>query len=59
MMKREDAVEKLQRQLSRIDEIKGKSLSSSDFEEWQKDTEIAITQIFGEDTIHLKDFNTL
>ncbi len=59
MLTQDEAIEKLQRQLNRINDIKVKARFSPDFKKWRRDTEVAITRIFGEGTRHLKDFNDI
>jgi len=56
MLTKAQAIEKLQRQLDLIGEIRSKPWASPDFEKWERDTEVAIGYVFGQDTRHLKDF---
>lgn len=56
-MKKEQALERLYRQISQIDEIKTKPRFSAEFKKWHRDTEVIIEKIFGEGTRHLEDFN--
>ncbi|MBO1055544.1 MAG: hypothetical protein HEQ27_03030 [Dolichospermum sp. JUN01] len=58
-MKKEDAIEKLKRQIQSIDNVKSKPRFSSDFTKWKRDTEISIERIFGNDTRHIKDFKNI
>jgi hypothetical protein len=58
-MTKEEAIEKLQRQLQLIDGLISKPKFSQDFQKWQRDTEIAIERIFGSETRHLKDFTQI
>jgi REase_DpnII-MboI len=58
-MKKEDAIEKLKRQIHLIDNVKSKPRFSSDFTKWKRDTEISIERIFGNDTRHIKDFKNI
>lgn len=59
MIKKHDAIEKLRRQQKLIDYLKSKPSSSSDFEKWHRDTQVAIENIFGNETRHLGDFNNI
>lgn len=59
MLAKDQALEKLQRQLDRISEIRTKTGSSPEFTKWKRDTEVAIEQIFGNKTRHLKDFKDI
>jgi hypothetical protein len=53
------AIEKLQQQTDLIDEIRKKPRFSPDFEKWYRDTEVAIENIFGKDSRHIKDFTDI
>jgi len=55
-MKKERAIELLQTQIDFVDNVKQKERFSQDFKKWQRDTEIIIEKIFGNQTRHLKDF---
>jgi hypothetical protein len=55
-MTKDEAVDKLQRQINAISELTKESLRSPKFKEWQRNTEIAITKIFGDSTRHSQDF---
>lgn len=59
MIKKHDAIGKLRRQQKLIDDLKSKPSSSSDFEKWHHDTQVAIENIFGKETRHLGDFNNI
>ena len=59
MFAKSEAIEKLQRQLNLIDEIKSKPRFSPDFEKWRRDTEVAIEYIFGQGTRHIQDFTSI
>lgn len=55
-MTKDEAVDKLQRQVNAISELNKESLVSPKFKEWRRNTEVAITKIFGDSTRHLQDF---
>lgn len=56
MTSKTDAVAKLQRQIDQIALVRNKPEHSPEFKKWHRDTEIAIQNVFGENTRHLKDF---
>ncbi len=58
-MRKEDAIQKLQRQRDLIDDLKVKPRFSQDFKKWRRDTEIAIEKIFGLDTRQIEDFKNI
>jgi DpnII restriction endonuclease len=58
-MTKQQAVERLNRQISQIDELKKKERFSPEFKKWYRDTEIVIQKVFGEGTRHIKDFNEI
>jgi predicted nucleotide-binding protein len=53
------ALEKLERLINEIDQVKSKGRKAPDFKKWKRDTEIAIAYIFGEESRHLNDFNKI
>ncbi len=55
-MNKEDAIEHLSRQKTELDRVRGFARFSPEFKKWNRDTQIVITKIFGEDTRHIKDF---
>lgn len=59
MTSKADAVTRLQRQIDQIAVIRTKPEHSPEFKKWYRDTEIAIENIFGENTRHLKDFTDI
>lgn len=59
MLTKARAIERLQQQLSLIDEIGKMPRFSPDFKKWHRDTEVAIEKIFGKDSRHLKDFTDI
>jgi hypothetical protein len=58
-MKKEDALQKLQRQRDLIDDLKLKPRFSQDFKKWRRDTEIAIEKIFGSNKRQIADFKNV
>lgn len=58
-MKKEDAIEKLKRQIGLIDNLKSQPRFSQDFTKWRRGTEIAIERIFGDNTRHIKEFKNI
>lgn len=53
MLTKDQAIEKLQQQVSDISKIK----TPADFKKWRRDTEIVIEKIFTQGTRHSKDFS--
>ncbi|WP_323023845.1 hypothetical protein [Castellaniella sp.] len=53
------AIEILTRHQDSIAQLKNLESSSPDFTKWQRDTEIAIQRIFGENSRHFKDFSKI
>lgn len=53
------ALEKLERAVLQVSEIKNKGRKSPDFKKWKRDTEIVISYVFGETSRHLSDFNKI
>lgn len=58
-LSKEISVEKLDRAIRQITEIKRKGRKSPDFKKWKRDTEIAICYVFGESSRHLNDFSKI
>lgn len=58
-MKKEDAIEKLKRQIGLIDNLKSQPIFSSDFTKWRRDTKKLIERIFGSDTENIKEFKNI
>lgn len=58
-MNKQEAIEKLQRQLESIDALKLMPRFTPEFNKWRRDTEVAIERFFGATTRHLKDFTTI
>ena len=53
------AIERLQKALDKIPELKQLRRNSPDFEKWHRDTRIAIVNTFGNESNHEKDFNDI
>ena len=53
------AVERLQKALDKIPELKRIPFNSPEFEKWHRDTRIAIVNTFGNKSDHEKDFNDI
>ena len=53
------AIERLQRALDRIPELQQLRRNSPEFQKWHRDTEVAISNTFGDKTRHLQDFTTI
>ena len=51
------AIERLKKALDTIPELKQLRRNSPEFTKWYRNTQIAITNTFGEDSRHIKDFN--
>ncbi len=58
-MDKQEALNRLQRQLDLIPELKKQPSLSPDFNKWRRDTQVAIQRIFGENTRHIKDFDDI
>lgn len=59
MLPKSQAIEKLQRQFAEIDPLLRIHRGSPEFKRWHRNTEIAIENVFGHDTRHIKDFTSL
>lgn len=55
-MKKEQAIEKLKRQLGIIEELRGESPESAKFQKWERDTRVAFKNIFETGSQHLLEF---
>lgn len=55
-MNKEQAIEKLGRQLGIIEELKGESADSANFKKWERDTRVALENIFGKGKGHVLEF---
>jgi hypothetical protein len=59
MLTKTQAIEKLQRQLTQVDALLRLRRGSPEFKRWHRNTEIALENVFGSDTRHIKDFTSL
>lgn len=50
------AIEKLERAIHQIDQIKISGRKAPKFDKWKRDTEIAILYVFGDQSRHIQDF---
>jgi predicted nucleotide-binding protein len=55
----ERSIKKLQDQVMGIEEIQNFGLDSAEFRAWKRNTEVAIENIFGDETRHLRDFKSI
>lgn len=53
------SIARLQRQLAKIPALKKQRHGSPEFTKWRRDTEIAVTNTFGEDTQHIEEFASI
>ena len=54
-----EAIKRLQRVLDAIPELKNLRRGSPEFEKWRRDTKVAITNAFGNESDNIKDFNKI
>jgi hypothetical protein len=59
MPSKSEAIEKLQRQIELVEPVRHNARFSAEFKKWHRDTEVAIENIFGAETRHLKDFKEI
>ncbi|HQR16550.1 MAG TPA: hypothetical protein PLZ37_18475 [Nitrospira sp.] len=59
MLKKTEAIQKLQRQMKAVDAIPLSPSFSPEFKRWKRNTEVAIENIFGNESRHLKDFDDI
>jgi hypothetical protein len=59
MKKKQKSIERLQKALSIIPDLKNRQSGSQKFKKWKRDTEIAIEYIFDKGPRHIKDFNKI
>ncbi len=52
-------IERLQKVLDEISELKQLRFDSPQFEKWRRDTRVAITNAFGNEPQHIRDFDTI
>ena len=53
------AIERLRKFLDAIPELKKLRHGSQDFKKWRRDTQVAITYTFGDESRHISDFNNI
>ena len=58
-MKKQKAIDKLQRQIDLVEPLKQKKIFSSEFKKWERDTEIAIEYIFEKSGRHKGEFTKI
>jgi hypothetical protein len=58
-MNKQEAIQKLRRQLELVGRLHSTPRNSPEFQKWRRDTEVAIENIFGGDTRHLRDFSSI
>ncbi|MDE2698980.1 MAG: hypothetical protein OXI23_08930, partial [Gemmatimonadota bacterium] len=56
---KDKAIQRLQKALDAIADLKQCRRGSPEFEKWRRNTEIAIANTFGEDSRHVKDFTKI
>jgi hypothetical protein len=59
VLEKEKALEKFQKQIDLIPDLKNKPRFSPDFNKWYRDTEILIERVFGKETRNIKDFSDI
>jgi hypothetical protein len=57
--KKTRAISQIQKLIDAIDTLKAGRRHSNDFNKWKRDVEVAIEQIFPQDSRHLKDFRSV
>jgi hypothetical protein len=58
-MDKEQAVAKLSSLIAEIGRLKGLSHSNSELTKWHRNTQIALEKIFGSNSRHIPDFNSV
>lgn len=58
-MTQQDALDRLQKQITMIDNLKQGPRYSPEFKKWHRDTEVLIEKVFGGTTRHTKDFSEI
>ncbi len=53
------ALERLQKALDAIPELKNRQRRSPEFEKWRRNTRVAIANTFGNESDHIRDFNNI
>ena len=59
MFSKEEAIKKLNEQLSQITTLTSGSRKSPQFKKWIRDTQVALEYIFGKESRHISDFNNI
>ena len=57
--KKAKAIERLRRALDAIPDLKELRYDSPEFQKWRRNAQIAVTNTFGSDSDHIKDFNEI
>ena len=57
--RKDKATKRLQKALDTISELKQQRRHSPEFQKWHRDTEVAISNTFGDNTSHVKDFKRI
>jgi hypothetical protein len=58
-MKKEIAIDKVNRKIDEIENLKTLEIESMEFKKWHRDTEVLIEKLFGENSRHINDFNNI
>ncbi|MFP3976178.1 MAG: hypothetical protein ACOC6S_00385 [Chloroflexota bacterium] len=58
-MDKQYAVDKLQGRLQALKELNASDPTDPEFKRWQRDTEIALQHLFGENSRHVKEFQEI
>ena len=56
---KDKAIQRLQKALDAIEDLKQRPEDSSEFQKWHRNTEIAIANTFGENSRHVRDFTSI
>lgn len=56
---KDKAIEKLRDKISRVGELQNLRRGSTEFKKWRRDTRVAIENIFGQKSQHIKDFSSI
>ncbi len=59
MLNKNEAIDKLSTLKEVAISLESKQRGSQEFQKWKRDTQVALEKIFGEDTRHSKDFNSI
>ena len=58
-MYKKKAIERIQDKINKINHLKTIRYDSHDFEKWKRNVEVLIENVFGADTRHIKDFDSI